>query len=156
MRRWLTGILLVVAAGDLVAVAQEATEAFGALLRQCIDEVDTRFRARPPIYVIVTKVDQLVGFEEFFDSLSTEEKDAVLGFPLWSPNQPATPLERLTAGFAEIMERLKERQLHRLQEEGDDRLRRPRRPRPRAPAGRRSSRRSAASGAGTACPAGAT
>ncbi|WP_296747299.1 type VI secretion system membrane subunit TssM [Mesorhizobium sp.] len=117
------GILLVIGAGDLVAVAQEATEAFGALLRQRIDEVDTRFRARPPIYVIVTKVDQLVGFEEFFDSLSTEEKDAVLGFPLWSPNQPAAPLERLTAGFAEIMGRLKERQLHRLQEEGDDRLR---------------------------------
>lgn len=118
-----SGILLVVGAGELVTVNQEAAQAFATMLRQRIDDVNQRFRTRPPIYVIVTKLDQLVGFEEFFDSLSTEEKDAILGFPLWSPDKPTNPLERLSTGFGEIMLRLKARHLRRLQEEGDDRLR---------------------------------
>jgi type VI secretion system protein ImpL len=131
IRRWrptqpLSGILLTLDAGALAGALPDKAEALGTLLRKRLDEIAERLRARPPVYLVLTKLDLLVGFEEFFDSLNMDERDARLGFQIWSPNEEAgagTPAERFSAGFDDMLDRLAGQQLRRLQEETDDRLR---------------------------------
>lgn len=119
----LNGVLLTVDAGELLAMPPDRVESFSSVLRRRLDEIDKRLRTRPPVYLVLTKLDLLVGFEPFLESLSAAEKDEAFGLPLWSPGIAATPQQRLAAGFDAIMERLKARQMRRLQEEADERLR---------------------------------
>ncbi len=131
IRRWrptqpLSGIIVTLDAGALAATPPDAAEALGTLLRKRLDEAADQLRARSPVYLVLTKLDLLVGFEEFFDSLNMDERDARLGFPVWSPNEAAgvaTPSERFSTAFDDMLDRLTGQQLRRLQEETDERLR---------------------------------
>ncbi|MGN6773021.1 MAG: type VI secretion system membrane subunit TssM [Rhizobiaceae bacterium] len=131
IRRWrptqpLNGILVTLDAGSLASTLPDNAEALGTLLRKRLDEMTERLRARPPVYLVLTKLDLLVGFEEFFDSLNMDERDSRLGFQIGSPNDTAahgTPVERFSAGFDDMLDRLNGQQLRRLQEETDERLR---------------------------------
>jgi type VI secretion system protein ImpL len=131
IRRWrptqpLSGVLVTLDAGSLAGTLPDKAEALGTLLRKRLDEIAERLRARPPVYLVLTKLDLLVGFEEFFDSLNMDERDARLGFRIWSPSDDAgagTPAERFSEGFEDMLDRLAGQQLRRLQEETDERLR---------------------------------
>lgn len=128
IRRWrpaqpLNGVLVTLDAAALATAPPDTAEALGTLLRKRLDEMTDRLRARPPVYLVLTKLDLLVGFEEFFDSLNMDERDARLGFQIGSPNDDGTPVERFSAGFDDMLDRLTGQQLRRLQEETDERLR---------------------------------
>ncbi|BCH35564.1 type VI secretion protein IcmF [Mesorhizobium sp. L-8-10] len=119
------GILVAVSAGELSVMTAEAVLDFASTLRRRLDEATARLRARPPVYLVVSKLDLLAGFEEFFDALSAEERTAVLGLPLApSAGGSTTAAERFDRGFADIVERLSQHLLLRLQEEPDDDRRR--------------------------------
>ncbi|MGN6468872.1 MAG: type VI secretion system membrane subunit TssM [Rhizobiaceae bacterium] len=129
IRHWrptqpLSGILVTLDAGALAGALPDKAEALGTLLRKRLDEIAERLRARPPVYLVLTKLDLLVGFEEFFDSLNMDERDARLGFQISTPNDGAgSAVERFSAGFEDTLDRLSGQQLRRLQEETDERLR---------------------------------
>lgn len=123
----ISGLIITISAGELMAMTPESGLDFGSALRRRIDEITARLRTRPPVYILVTKLDLLVGFEEFFDALSTEERNAVLGFsldPAAKAENPGLALERFTQGFSGIVGSLARNLLLRLQEEPDDQRRR--------------------------------
>lgn len=118
-QRPVTGIVVAISSGQLDAASDEEIEAQGKLLRRRLDDIDRCFRSRPPVYIILTQLDLLTGFEEYFAALDTEERTAAFGLPLDAADAPAA----LAAGFADLVDRLKERKLRYLQAEADASLR---------------------------------
>lgn len=122
-----SGIIVTVSADELMTMTPEGAIDLAGVVRRRLDEAAARLRTRPPVYVIVSKLDLLVGFEEFFDTLSAEERNAVLGFPLRQPSDAkgqAPADDRFTQGFSDTVERLSGLLLLRLQEEPDEHRRR--------------------------------
>lgn len=114
------GIIVAVSAGELMAMTPEALLDFSSTVRRRLDEAASRLRTRAPIYLVVTKLDLLVGFEEFFEAMSADERAMVLGLPLDGAGAAGgTSAERFAQGFADLVERLSDQLLFRLQEEPD-------------------------------------
>lgn len=124
-RQPVNGVVLAIGADRLLAMPAEEALDLAVTVRRRLDEVSTRLRTRAPVYLVVTKLDLLPGFEEFFETLSAEERNGAFGFPVMaidgSAPQPPTVLE---IGFADLVERLAERVTMRLQEEPDELRRR--------------------------------
>lgn len=51
-------------------------------LRKRIHEMRTKFGISFPVYLMITKLDILKGFKEFFQNISEEERNKYLGFPI--------------------------------------------------------------------------
>ncbi len=119
------GIVLVVDAADFSEIGEEGRRALAQLLRRRLDEAGERFRARPPIYLVFSKLDRLLGFSAFFESTDRSERDAPWGLPFMESEDERefAPAERFRAGFADLARRAAEWRLPRLQEEPDARRR---------------------------------
>jgi type VI secretion system protein ImpL len=90
-------------------------------LRERVDELHARLGPGFPIYVMVTKVDLLAGFMEFFADFDKDERAQVWGvtFPYTQGAAEADPLARLGAELAALEKRLDECLIDRLQGEHD-------------------------------------
>lgn len=120
-RRPINGILLTLSASDLLTQSprQRAEQAEAARAR--IEELYQRLQIRFPIYVLVTKVDLLAGFTEFFSDLGKEERAQVWGTSFTysqEPNAP-DPLPTLENEWNALLRRLFDRQPQRLRDEKD-------------------------------------
>ncbi len=76
----INGVLLTISVPDLLASDPLERERHAAALRRRLAELDQALRVRFPLYVLVTKVDLLAGFQEYFAKLSNEERAQVWGF----------------------------------------------------------------------------
>lgn len=125
-RQPLNGIVLALGSDELLASTPEDLAERAAAVRRRVDEIGERLRTRTPVYVVVTKLDLLFGFEEFFENMSSEEREATLGFPIFSLDEQgsAQPLERLSEGFADLLQRMASQTTMRLYEEPDELRRR--------------------------------
>lgn len=54
-------------------------EQYAKDLRDRFDELSKAFMSSIPIYLIVTKCDQIKGFNEYFNDLKEDEKEEILG-----------------------------------------------------------------------------
>lgn len=116
-RQPLNGLIVAVALSDIAQGSPEERAANARAIRQRIDDLENRFALRLPVYALFTKADLLAGFMEFFDDLDREGRGQVWGvtFPL------ATTGAQAVAAFAtalrELVERLGNRLVDRLQAE---------------------------------------
>lgn len=78
----INGVLLTISVPDLLASDDNERERHAAAIRRRFSELDEILKTRFPIYVLVTKVDLLSGFNEYFARLSNEERAQVWGFTL--------------------------------------------------------------------------
>jgi type VI secretion system protein ImpL len=125
-RQPVNGIVVVVSVDELLAMLPEEAVAYATAIRQRLDEAVQRLRANAPVYIVVTKLDRVVGFEEIFEDLTTEERAAAFGIPI-APDlggDARGPAEALDKGFAGLVERIMQRQFVCLQEEPDEMRRR--------------------------------
>ena len=83
-RQPVTGVFVAIAATDLLAADEEVVAAHGRAVRSRINEIATKFGVRTPVYVLLTKLDLLAGFTEFFDGFDATAREQVWGetFPL--------------------------------------------------------------------------
>ncbi len=119
-RQPLNGIILTIGADDLLRNTPEALLDLAAGARRRIDEIGARLRTRAPVYVVVTKLDVLLGFEEFFENLPAEERESAFGFPINALNAQAQPSDAFDAGFAGLLDHLGAQVMMRLYEEPDE------------------------------------
>ncbi|TDU31163.1 type VI secretion system protein ImpL [Panacagrimonas perspica] len=120
-RRPINGILLTISASDMLTQSPRERAAHAEAARARIGELYERLQIRFPIYVLVTKVDLLAGFTEFFSDLSKEERAQVWGTSFTfsqEPNAP-DPLPSLDGEWAGLLRRLFDRQPQRLRDEKD-------------------------------------
>ncbi len=119
-RRPINGIIVTISLTDLLQQTPTQREAQANSIRKRIQELHSELNIRFPIYVLVTKMDLLNGFMEFFGKYGKEERMQVWGttFPL-SENEDAMPLANLDSEFSLLEQRLNDRLVDYLQDERD-------------------------------------
>jgi type VI secretion system protein ImpL len=112
-RQPLNGAIVVVSLTDIAAADPATRAAHARTVRRRVTELSDRLRLRVPVYMVFSKADQLVGFNEYFDDLDAEGRGQVWGmtFPL------AKGAETVTDEFRLLLDRLDERMFERLQAE---------------------------------------
>ncbi|WP_207003971.1 type VI secretion system membrane subunit TssM [Trinickia mobilis] len=78
----INGAILTVDAAELVSEDESARIAEAAALRGRLSELRTNLGIRFPVYLLITKMDQLSGFTEYFGSLTSESRTQTWGFAL--------------------------------------------------------------------------
>lgn len=79
-RRPLNGIVLALDVSHLATSTASERKAYANLLRARIRELMETLATRLPVYITLTKLDLLYGFEPFFKHYSKSQRDEVLGF----------------------------------------------------------------------------
>jgi len=120
-RQPLNGIFVVFGVPDLLGKSREDRIADARAVRTRLLELQAAFGLTLPIYVVLTKLDMIAGFVEFFDDLDREGREQVLGltFPLGTGNKDDLPQMRFSGLFDRLIERQRSRLLDRLQGERD-------------------------------------
>jgi type VI secretion system protein ImpL len=120
-RRPINGVLLTISVSDLLTASAEERQIHARKLRERIDELHAHLGIAFPIYVMITKMDLLAGFMEFFADFDKDERSQVWGvtFPYGPADAGAAPLARMAGELAALEKRLDECLFERLQAERD-------------------------------------
>ncbi|MFI3135956.1 MAG: type VI secretion system membrane subunit TssM [Methylococcaceae bacterium] len=120
-RRPVNGVLCTMSLSDLLKQTEEERRLHAQAIRQRIEELHSHFGIRFPIYMLFTKVDLVAGFNDFFSTLSKEERAQVWGvtFPAEDPANPIDVIARVGADFDDLLTRINAHLPRRLQEERD-------------------------------------
>lgn len=86
-RRPINGIILSLSVDTVLEKTELELEQYAKDLRDRFDELSKAFMSSIPIYLIITKGDRIEGFNEYFSSLSEEEKNEILGITFNSENE---------------------------------------------------------------------
>ena len=78
----LNGILVAISLSELLQHRTESFAHYARQIRQRINEVDELFGFKTPVYLVVTKLDLLQGFDQFFEDFPEEERKQVWGATL--------------------------------------------------------------------------
>ncbi|WP_341248081.1 type VI secretion system membrane subunit TssM [Cupriavidus pauculus] len=76
------GAMLFISCPDLLTKSPDALRVLAASLRARLIELRQDLGVQFPIYVVVTKIDQIAGFAEYFQTLSSEGRAQPWGFTL--------------------------------------------------------------------------
>lgn len=120
-RRPVNGVLITMSLSDLLKQTEEERSLHAQSIRQRIEELHTHFGIRFPIYMLFTKADLVAGFNDFFATLSKEERAQVWGvtFPAEDPDNPVDVIARVGSDFDDLLNRINAHLPRRLQEERD-------------------------------------
>lgn len=119
-RRPINGVILTVNVQDLLQQPPAERKDHAARLRTRLQELQQRLGVRPPVYVMVTKLDLIAGFNETFGDLPKEAREQVWGFSLpYEPAGTTPPMQAFGSEFAALEKRLRDRLLDALQAERD-------------------------------------
>ncbi|MGL4238479.1 type VI secretion system membrane subunit TssM [Tabrizicola sp.] len=80
-RRALNGVILTLSLKELFA-GEAAVRDHGREIRKRLAELRERLQIQLPVYLMITKVDLVPGFEAFFGALTTKEREQVWGATL--------------------------------------------------------------------------
>jgi type VI secretion system protein ImpL len=80
-RKWepINGVIIAVAADALIRRDANSLRLEATRLRKRLDEIVNRLGVKIPVYLVVTKVDKIAGFAEFFKDLPEQALDQVMG-----------------------------------------------------------------------------
>lgn len=120
--RPLNGVLVAVPAEVLLQGCEEDVIDLAGQIRSRVQEIQRQLRANVPIYLVLSKADIIPGFNEFFDSLTREEADQVLGAS-FSGAQRGCDMAMLRGEFEALLQRLNSQLLLRLHQERDSECR---------------------------------
>ncbi len=124
-RRPINGVLVAISASDLMTLSDQDRLAHARAIKQRIQELDSHFGIRFPVYLLLTKCDLIAGFMEFFEDLGNDERAQVWGItlPLDEHADQPTDSQTFDTQFDALLARLDGRLLARLHEERDLRRR---------------------------------
>ncbi|MFK8031251.1 MAG: type VI secretion system membrane subunit TssM [Gammaproteobacteria bacterium] len=121
-RQPLNGIIAVISADDVLQdyrTNSEALRSEALRLRQRIQELQRSFGMRLPVYLVLAKCDLIAGFTEYFRDLnSVDRRSQALGFDVDDEVRDSqTFIGDVSAGFHDMVGRLRQRTLTRLHDE---------------------------------------
>ena len=125
-RRPLNGVFVAISIADLLRQTEEELRQHAGAIRQRIGELNGQLGVQLPVYVLFTKTDLVAGFTDFFSNLTEEERNQVWGETFSASIDSAAlsaNLDHFTAGYDELVDRLVQRRLKRMQEERDSQRR---------------------------------
>ncbi|UCO98903.1 type VI secretion system membrane subunit TssM [Metapseudomonas lalkuanensis] len=116
--RPLNGVLVNLPVDLLLAGNEPELERLARQVRARLQDINQRLHVDVPVYLVLGKADKLTGFEEFFDHLSREESDQVLGAS-FRKEQDGTDVSVLRQEFEELLRRLNNQVIMRMHQERD-------------------------------------
>lgn len=121
----LNGAVVTFTAADVLERSQAELFELAASLRARVDELRQTLGVRFPVYVMVTKLDQLPGFAEYFRILTEQEREQVWGvtFPYGDARTASVGElnDQIKEEFSLLEDRIERDMIVRLQEEYDNR-----------------------------------
>jgi type VI secretion system protein ImpL len=107
-RRPLNGVVIALDIAHLATATNSERAAYANLIRTRLRELMETLSTRLPVYIALTKLDLLHGFEPFFRSYSRDEREQVLGFTftLSSVDDLDHWLEEFNKEFCDFVERI--------------------------------------------------
>ena len=118
-RRPLNGIVVAVSLDELRLIDDEALFTQARQIRARIDEAIERLHLKLPVYVLVTKCDQLTGFAEFFGDLEDHEVTRAWGFTNARRTGTSSAAGFFAPYFEELLDLARRRALVRIEHEKD-------------------------------------
>jgi type VI secretion system protein ImpL len=118
-RQPINGVLVAMSLSDLLNQTQAERLANAKSIKERIGELYSHFGVHFPIYMVFTKSDLIAGFDEFFATLTKEERMQVWGFTFPQQIEAENIIEKVETHFDELLARLNSKLLQRLQEERD-------------------------------------
>ncbi len=116
--RPLNGVLVNLPVDQLQQLSELELEALARQTRQRLHEARERLGAELPVYLVLSKADKVIGFDEFFDQLSREESDQVLG-ATFRREQNGTDAQVVREAFEALLQRLSSQVILRMHQERD-------------------------------------
>jgi type VI secretion system protein ImpL len=116
-RQPLNGLLVAFPLSDLARATAAERKGHAATIRARIDELQSRFGVRMPVYMLFTKADLIAGFTEFFDDLDRDKRSQVWGTTFDLSHDGAGPVATYVADLRALVERLNARLFDRMQAE---------------------------------------
>ncbi|SDR93976.1 type VI secretion system membrane subunit TssM [Pseudomonas oryzae] len=116
--RPLNGVLVNIPVERLQDGNEPELETLARQVRQRLQEIHRRLGVEVPVYLVLSKADQVLGFDEFFDQLSREESDQVLGAS-FRREQDGTDAGVVRQEFEELLRRLNSQVIQRMHQERD-------------------------------------
>lgn len=107
-RQPLNGVILVIGVIDVALADAAERQRHAAALRARLLDFQDKFGTTLPTYFLLTKLDLVAGFAEFFDAFDRDAREQVLGFTL--PLEPDEPGDVPRWHFLPRFDRLVERQ----------------------------------------------
>lgn len=114
-----SGAIITVSVTDLLLWTKSERQQFAAHVRMRLAELYSGLGTRFPVYLVVTKMDLLAGFAEFFGAMDDEARQQVWGTTFDPGTDPHVVSNDYAADFAQLQARLYAQMLVRLQEEQD-------------------------------------
>ena len=106
----LNGIVVTVSASSLVSRSRDEIREEGRHLRRRIDELMRLFDSRIPVYVLITKCDQIYGFSDWANALPVDAFRQAVGFTNASA-QIGKSSDLLDKAFDDIVDRIEDLRL---------------------------------------------
>ncbi len=119
--RPLNGVLVTIPMETLHGIEKDL-EDLAREVRARLQDVHQKLHVDVPVYLVLSKADKLLGFDEFFDQLSREESDQVLGTS-FRKEQSGNDVAVLRAEFEALLCRLNSQVIMRMHQERDTRRR---------------------------------
>jgi type VI secretion system protein ImpL len=114
----INGVIVALGVDELLKTDLAGVDRHATSVRRRLIELRRVLDLSTPVYLLLTKVDLLAGFIEFYDDLDAQGRRAVLGVTLKDPD--ATPDQNEIVGaFDRFVAAQGARQAKRLSEEGD-------------------------------------
>lgn len=116
--RPLNGVLVTLPVEMLLGADEPQLDLLADQVRRRLQDVHQQLHVDLPVYLVLSKADQLPGFDEFFEQLSREECDQVLGTS-FRPEQNGTDVDVLRAEFEALLRHLNNQVVMRMHQERD-------------------------------------
>jgi len=118
-RRWrrpINGIILSISVDTLLGKNIKELDNFAKNLRDRFDELSKAFMSSIPIYLVITKSDKIEGFNEYFNSINSDEKDEIFGITFKEENINSSMVKE---EFEDLLKRLNSSLLDKMHFEWD-------------------------------------
>lgn len=117
--RPLNGVIITVPAELLRSKKSDGPDELkllSTILRNRLKDIRQQLRVDLPVYLVLSKADEIAGFEVFFDQLTKQESDQVLGAS-FANDQNGNDLRVLRQEFEVLLQRLNSQVIPRMHQE---------------------------------------
>ncbi|MEG1628714.1 type VI secretion system membrane subunit TssM [Pseudomonas sp.] len=116
--RPLNGVLVSIPMDVLISGNEDGLRVIADQVRARLQDIRQKLHVDVPVYLVLSKADRLLGFNESFDQLTREESDQVLGSS-FAKEQNGADVTMLRQQFEELLRRLNSQVIMRMHQERD-------------------------------------
>jgi type VI secretion system protein ImpL len=116
-RQPINGVLVAISVEDILTLPKQELAAHANAIRARLLDLHQRLKVDFPVYALFTKTDLVAGFSEFFSYLGEAGRRQVWGATFQTADKKTNMVGDIPVEFDQLLERLNEETIDRLQDE---------------------------------------